>query len=135
MTKELANRLGLIVLLLIFLVLIGALFASVPQHPDVMAQQVVLYGDPSKAPQEMIGYGCGSCHVIPGVPGANGMSGPRLSDIASRSFLAGMLPNTPDNLVLWIQHPQQVQPGVDMPDLGVSTADARDIAAYLYKLH
>jgi cytochrome c1 len=48
--------------------------------------------------------------------------------------VAGKLPNTPDQLVRWIQQPQAVEPGTAMPDLGVSLAEARDIAAYLYTL-
>ena len=45
-----------------------------------------------------------------------------------------MLRNTPANLVRWIREPQAVVPGNAMPDMGVSEADARDIAAYLYTL-
>ena len=36
-----------------------------------------------------------------------------------------------ENLVGWLRYPQQVVPGNAMPDLGVSEADARNIAAYL----
>jgi cytochrome c1 len=32
----------------------------------------------------------------------------------------------------WIQDPQHVAPGTDMPNLGVSGGDARDITAFLY---
>ena len=79
-------------------------------------------------------YGCGACHVIPGVAGATGMVGPPLTNWAKRVYIAGSLPNTPDNLVLWIRQPQAIEPGTAMPDLGVSEEDARDIAAYLYTL-
>jgi len=79
-------------------------------------------------------YGCMSCHTVPGVPGAQGTAGPPLTDFADRSYIAGMLLNTADNLVHWIQHPQEVVPGNDMPELGVTDNDARDIAAYLYTL-
>jgi cytochrome c2 len=78
--------------------------------------------------------GCGACHVIPGIIGADGMVGPPLDHIASRGFLAGMLHNSPDNMVTWLRHPQQIVPGNAMPDLGLSEADARDIAAYLETL-
>ena len=50
-------------------------------------------------------------------------------------YLAGVLSNTPDNMVTWIMHPQQIAPGSAMLELGVSERDARDIAAYLYTLH
>ena len=79
-------------------------------------------------------FGCAACHTVPGVPGANGNVGPPLARIADRTYIAGMLRNTPDNLVRWIRTPQSVVPGNAMPDMGVTDAQARDIAAYLYKL-
>ena len=45
-----------------------------------------------------------------------------------------MLRNSPANLVRWIRDPQGVVPGNAMPNMGVSDAEARDIAAYLYTL-
>ena len=48
--------------------------------------------------------------------------------------IAGKLPNTPPDLVRWIMHPQAIEPGTDMPDLGVPLRGARDIAAYLLTL-
>ena len=45
-----------------------------------------------------------------------------------------MLPNTPQNLIRWIQNPPAVDPLTAMPNVGVTQADARDIAAYLYTL-
>jgi cytochrome c len=77
-------------------------------------------------------YGCGSCHSIPGVAGADAMAAPPLDDFWERSYIAGRLPNTEANLVQWITDPQKVVPGNAMPDLGVTEAEARDIAAYLY---
>jgi cytochrome c len=77
-------------------------------------------------------YGCGSCHSIPGVAGADGIAAPPLSRFYQRTYIAGRLPNTTENLVKWIQNPQQIEPGNAMPDLGVSEEEARDMAAYLY---
>jgi len=91
-------------------------------------------GDVNRAKQEMQMYGCGSCHEIPGVPAAHGAVGPPLSGMGKRAYVAGKLPNEPDNLIYWIQHPQSVWPGNAMPNLGVTDQDARDIAAYLYTL-
>jgi cytochrome c len=85
----------------------------------------------SHAPDLMIHYGCPTCHVIPGVPGAAGKVGPSLSGLAQRSYLAGTLQNSPDNLVLWIQHPQRIHPGTAMPEMGVTPEEAKDIATYL----
>jgi putative membrane protein len=89
-------------------------------------------GNPDHGAVAIRSYGCGSCHTIPGIRGANALVGPPLAGIGGRSYIAGVLTNSPDNLTRWIQHPQQVDPLTAMPDLGVSEADARDIASYLY---
>jgi len=77
---------------------------------------------------------CNACHIIPGVVGASVYVGPPLQGIASRQFIAGTLPNTPDNMMRWIMQTQQVKPGTAMPQLGVGERDARDIAGYLATL-
>ncbi|MDQ6732986.1 MAG: c-type cytochrome [Nitrospirota bacterium] len=79
-------------------------------------------------------YGCGSCHLIPGIRTAKGMVGPPLFFYSRRTIIAGELPNTPDNLIRWIENPPAIEPGTAMPDLGVSDSQARDMAAYLYTL-
>jgi cytochrome c1 len=79
-------------------------------------------------------YGCGSCHAVPGVTNATGLVGPPLTQFASRVYVAGVLRNTPDNLMAWIEDPQGVLPGNAMPNMDVTPRDARDIAAYLYTL-
>jgi cytochrome c len=79
-------------------------------------------------------YGCGSCHTIPGVPGAHASVGPPLNRMGIRTYIAGTLPNSPQHLAQWIQHPQHVHPGTAMPELGVSSSDADEIAQYLEDL-
>jgi cytochrome c len=79
-------------------------------------------------------YGCVSCHVVPGVPHFDSYVGPPLDRYARRGFIAGTAENTAENLVLWIQNPQAIRPGSAMPAVGVTKADARHIAAYLYSL-
>lgn len=91
-------------------------------------------GDAARGKVVIERLGCGSCHDIPGVVHANGMVGPPLTGFARRTIVAGMLPNTPANLVRWIKAPQSVVPGNAMPDAGLTDAQARDIAAYLYTL-
>ncbi|HET7710885.1 MAG TPA: c-type cytochrome, partial [Thermoanaerobaculia bacterium] len=91
-------------------------------------------GEPREGRIAIARYGCGTCHKIRGVDGANGVIGPSLSNIASRSTLAGQVPNKPDNLRQWIEDPQRIAPGTTMPDMNVTSQDARDIAAYLYTL-
>ena len=88
-------------------------------------------GDPRRGEAAIAGYGCGSCHVIPGVNRARGMVGPPLTDFARRTYIAGHVFNTPNNLAAWIRRPDSVEPGTVMPTLGVTEQEARDIAAYL----
>lgn len=91
-------------------------------------------GMPDQGHARIIQYDCGSCHTIPGVHGARGLVGPPLSFFGRRTYIAGRLPNTPDNLVHWISAPREVDEGTAMPDLGLSEQEARDVAAYLYTL-
>ena len=91
-------------------------------------------GDPDRGVASIGRYGCAACHTIPGIRGANAAVGPPLTRIASRSYLAGQIQNTPANMVRWIQHPREVEKGTAMPEMGVTDSDARDIAAYLYTL-
>ena len=79
-------------------------------------------------------FGCGDCHRIPGVAGAEGTFGPPLAAIGRRIYLAGHLPNTADNLVRWIRAPRSVDPATAMPDLSVGETHARAMAAYLSSL-
>jgi putative membrane protein len=109
------------------------LFGCHPQD-DETARQLTQGGDPRRGAAAIEFYGCGGCHSVPGVPNATGLVGPPLDAIADRSFLAGQLPNQPDNMMKWIRDPQQASPGSAMPDVNVSDRDARDIAAYLYTL-
>ncbi|HEU4565694.1 MAG TPA: c-type cytochrome [Gemmatimonadaceae bacterium] len=91
-------------------------------------------GTPERGREALKRYGCQSCHTIPGVTGADGLVGPPLAGIGKRVYIAGVLPNTPANLVKWIESPQAVDSLTAMPTLGVSASDARDMASYLYTL-
>lgn len=91
-------------------------------------------GDPSRGPALVRKYGCGSCHIIEEMPEAKGLVGPPLTGIAKRVYLAGQLPNTPENMMRWIRDPQSIERGTAMPDVGVTEQDGRDLAAFLYTL-
>ena len=91
-------------------------------------------GDVKVGEHLIYAYGCGRCHIIPGVAEANGTVGPPLQGFGSRYYIAGLLANTPQNLSRWVSKPQEISPGNAMPDLGVTEQQARDIAAYLYTL-
>lgn len=79
-------------------------------------------------------YGCGACHIIPGIRTAHGLVGPPLYNWGDRTIIAGELPNTPDNLVRWLQNPKAIEPRNAMPDVGLSKEQATDVAAFLYTL-
>lgn len=91
-------------------------------------------GDVERGAEALRSYGCGACHTIPGIAGANALVGPPLTDWSKRHYIAGTLPNTPENMLRWLQSPQAIRPGTAMPTLGVTEEDARDISAYLYSL-
>lgn len=91
-------------------------------------------GDAESGKAAITVYGCDSCHVIPGIRGADGRTGPSLERIAKRVYLAGVLPNTPEEMAHWIRAPEAIDPRTAMPNMGVSESDARDITAYLYTL-
>lgn len=67
--------------------------------------------------------------------GASGTVGPPLGGIASRSYIGGVLPNEPRNMLRWLQDPPAVDSMTAMPNVGLNAAQARDVAAYLYTLN
>jgi cytochrome c len=89
-------------------------------------------GNPRVGQQLLDRYGCAACHAIKGVTHERSQVGPPLKDIRERSYVGGMLPNSAANLEQWIMHPRALNPKTAMPELGVSQAEARDMAAYLY---
>ncbi len=115
--------------------LIGSLCVAacnaIPHDQEVRA---LTGGNPSRGRELIRGYGCDSCHTIPGVVTADAHVGPPLNKVAHRVYLAGHIENTPDNMMRWIQHPRTLDPKTAMPEMGVTEADSRDITAYLYTL-
>jgi cytochrome c len=91
-------------------------------------------GRAQQGPALLARYQCGSCHAIPEVPSAQGRTAPTLAGFGRRSYIAGTVPNRPASLVQWLQEPQALVPGTRMPDMGVTEADARHMAAYLLSL-
>lgn len=116
-------------------VLIGVV-AFIIHNPRRVTQThiwVVEGGDPRAGAEAIVEYGCSACHVISGIRRATGRVGPKLPQIQQQIYIGGVLPNTPENMVRWIQDPQEHCPATAMPDLDVTQLDARDIAAYLYE--
>jgi cytochrome c oxidase subunit 2 len=87
---------------------------------------------------------CVACHAISGTP-MRGTLGPNLTRFGARRYLgAGARPNTMENLIAWIRHPQSIKPGTlmpgaregaaGMPATGLSEDEIKAIAAYLLSL-
>ena len=91
-------------------------------------------GDAATGKRLVEQYQCGTCHAIPGVAAARGTAGPPLQGFGRRSYIAGRIPNVPDQLSAWLEDPPAMKPGTLMPDLGISPTDARHMAAWLYTL-
>ncbi|HSP13209.1 MAG TPA: c-type cytochrome [Thermoanaerobaculia bacterium] len=118
-------------LIIIATILIAA--CSKP-HENAKVAKAAAGGNADHGKQLIQQYGCQACHTVPGVPGPMGVIGPPLDKMALRGFIAGKVQNSPANLAKWLQDPQALDPGNAMPNLGVTPADARDIAAYLFTL-
>jgi cytochrome c2 len=110
------------------LLLVAACEEAPPPHLRIAG------ADPDRGRAVIAEHGCGACHRIPGVAGAVSWVGPPLDEWARRGYVAGRLPNAPENLVAWLRDPQALSPGSAMPNLGLSADQARDAAAYLYTL-
>lgn len=118
--------------LLIVASLVASVMAWNAQHQSENVATAMAGGDLGHAPGIIRRYGCAGCHTIPGVPGGDGQVGGSLADIKHRVYVGGVAINTPDNLVRWIVSPQAFSPRSAMPATGISDAEARDVATYLY---
>lgn len=99
-----------------------------------VAVPVVTGGDPIRGRMVIEQRNCGTCHTIPGVRNARGLVAPPLLWFSRRTFIAGEIPNTPENLVRWVLAPDAIEPRTAMPRIGLDEQQSRDVAAYLYTL-
>lgn len=91
-------------------------------------------GDAARGLKAIQQFGCRACHIVPGLTGPETRVGPSLAGMAKRKFIAGVLANTSQDMVRWLSDPVAVDPLTAMPDMGVSPARARDMAAFLATL-
>jgi cytochrome c1 len=111
---------------------------QLPKQPEV--EQLPFYQQLDPQSQQgvkyMLQFGCGSCHVVPNIPGASGQIGPPLAGVAERKQIAGgAVPNnSPADLAAWIMDPPALKPGTAMPKLNLTQDQAAAVAAYLYTL-
>ncbi len=124
---------SLLLLTLIGIAAVAGLLRSNASDPT-RTLAVTTGGDPVRGKETIRQNGCPICHTIRGIADANGRIGPPLEHLADRVYIAGVLPNTPDNLVAWIRDSPGIDPLTAMPASGLSEPEARDVAAYLYAL-
>jgi cytochrome c2 len=122
---------GMIVALLLFTAPLA--LGGCDSRPSV-AETSSIGGNPHRGADLIVKAGCGLCHEIPGIDGAEGHIGPPLGGIATRTMIAGFLPNTPENMQTWLRNPQAVVPGNAMPNMELKDDETKDITAYLYTL-
>ena len=108
--------------------------ALMEERQTLPVAEARLEGDPARGRLLVGAFGCGSCHVIPGVSNAHGQVGPPLDEFGLRHYIAGALINTPDNLTQWLIAPEAIEPGTAMPSVGATPEEARHMAAYLLTL-
>ena len=118
---------------------VGAVASGVVQRHEATSQarqvaEAITGGNVEAGEAAITRYGCGSCHIIPGIANADGRVGPSLRALARRAVIAGKRVNDPAELERWIAHPQQISPGNAMPEQSIPDRQVRDIAAYLYTL-
>jgi cytochrome c2 len=131
-------RRGAVVIGLVLVLLTGAFIYAGYQikfAQEARARAIALTtGDPDFGRHLTQRYGCAGCHEIPGVPGAQGKVGPTFRGFAARVYIGGVVTNSPDNLIQWIENPRSIDPKTAMPATGISRTEARHVAAYLYTL-
>jgi cytochrome c oxidase subunit 2 len=78
---------------------------------------------------------CAGCHAVRGSDAA-GVQAPDLTHLLTRRLIAaGTMTNTPQNMMEWIAHAQEIKAQSLMPDIKLSPNDSRDLAAYLATLN
>ena len=102
--------------------------------PAEIPGQRVIGGDKEAGRAAITAVACGICHVIPGIHGANGIVGPSLAGFGQRQLIGGVAPNQPAVLVQWVRDAPSIAPNTGMPELPLTEAQARDVAAYLFTL-
>lgn len=78
--------------------------------------------------------GCGACHDVPGISWPKSNVGPPLHNYGNRTFIAGVIPNTSENLTAFIQNATQFVPEGAMPPIAMTEQQAAEIASYLLSL-
>lgn len=97
-------------------------------------QAAAAAGNPERGRIALQQYACTACHVIPGIVGPDSHTGPPLHAMGRRRTIAGVVPNTPDNMRRWLLAPHAISARTAMPALGVTPQHAADMASFLARL-
>jgi cytochrome c oxidase subunit 2 len=118
-------------------------FLVVAEAPAEFARWLAEQRQPASPPADTLSQrgqsifassGCAYCHAVSGTPGA-GLLGPDLTHFASRrTFAAGTLANTRENLAAWLADPQRIKPGNLMPRVTLTPAALDAVVHYLESL-
>jgi cytochrome c oxidase subunit II len=94
-----------------------------PSEEEIAAGQQIFMSKP-----------CAACHTIRGTP-ASGTTGPDLTHLGSRKYIAGgLFETTRGSLAAWIADPQTLKPGNNMPMVPLTPEELRSVSAYLLSL-
>ena len=108
-------------------------YAEWVQHERASAVEP-LAADAVRGRELFLTGSCMLCHAVQGTT-AQGRRGPDLTHFASRSHIgAGSIANTPEALARWIEDPQKLKPGANMPSHFLPPADLAALVAYLETL-
>jgi cytochrome c oxidase subunit 2 len=118
-------------------------FTVIAHEPADFEQWLEAQAAPAATPQglaaagaEIFGQQCVGCHSVQGLEASGGARfGPDLTHFAQRQRFAGYTFETTDeNLTAWIDNPQQMKPGAQMPALGLDPEQIDALVAYLQSL-
>jgi cytochrome c len=122
-----------IVAICVIAAIAGAAYWAMSAQRENTIVKALTGGEPRLAPALIRRYGCGGCHTISAIAGADGKVAAPLDQLRKRVYIGGVLQNTPDNLVRWIVSPRRFSPQTAMPDTGITEVEARHVAAFLYR--
>lgn len=101
------------------------------QRAQLQPAAATLTGDAAKGEALFRSMNCVNCHAVNGIEGATARVAPDLTHISSRRQLgAGKMENTPENLRRWMKDPQEVKPGIFMPNYNFSNEQLDQLSAY-----
>lgn len=81
-----------------------------------------------------ISKACTGCHVIKGIPEAQGKVGPELTHQASNAQIIGVVANSEENLRKYLKDPAKLKPGISMPNQHLTDSEIDALLVFLRTL-